>query len=243
MLERIFKLKEHQTNVRTEVIAGITTFMTMAYIIFVNPLILSDAGMDQGAVTTATILAAAITTFLMGVYVNYPFALASGMGLNAFFAYTVAANYGWQAALGAVFISGIVFLILAVTNAITYIDKAVPLVVKRGVAAAIGLFIALIGLRNAGIVVDHPSTLVTLGDVTAKGPLLAIIGLAITAILMALRVRGAILIGILITTIIGIPMGVTEFQGIFGLPAGLSPIFFKMDIAGAIKTGFFVIFS
>lgn len=243
MLERIFKLKEHQTNVRTEVIAGITTFMTMAYIIFVNPLILSDAGMDQGAVTTATILAAAITTFLMGVYVNYPFALASGMGLNAFFAYTVAANYGWQAALGAVFISGIVFLILAVTNAITYIDKAVPLVVKRGVAAAIGLFIALIGLRNAGIVVDHPSTLVTLGDVTAKGPLLAIIGLAITAILMALRVRGAILIGILITTIIGIPMGVTEFQGIFGLPASLSPIFLEMDLAGALKTGFFVIFS
>lgn len=243
MLEKVFKLKEHQTNVRTEVIAGITTFMTMAYIIFVNPQILSATGMDRGAVTTATILAAAITTFLMGVYANYPFALASGMGLNAFFTYTVAANYGWQAALGAVFISGIVFLLLSVTNAISYIDKAVPLVVKRGVAAAIGLFIALIGLRNAGIVVDHPETLLTLGNLTEKGPLLAIIGLAITAILMALRVKGAILIGILITTVIGIPMGITKIEGIFGLPASLSPVFLKMDIVAAFKTGFFVIFS
>jgi len=243
MLESFFKLKEHKTDVRTEIIAGITTFMTMAYIIFVNPMILSGAGMDRGAVTTATILAAAITTFLMGVFVNYPFALASGMGLNAFFASVVAAQYGWQAALGAVFISGVVFFILAVTNVIGYIDEAVPLVVKRSVAAGIGLFIALIGLKSAGLIVGDPERLLALGDVTAKEPLLAIIGLAITAILMSLKVKGSILIGILLTTIIGIPMGVTSISGVVGTPASLAPVLFKLDIVGALKLGVFVIFS
>ena len=150
-MDKFFRLKENKTDVRTEIIAGITTFMTMAYIIFVNPDILSTTGMDKGAVMTATIIAAGLTTILMGLMTNYPFALASGMGLNAFFAFVVAAQYGWQAALGAVFISGVVFTILALTRAIDYIDAAMPTTLKRAVAAGIGLFIAYIGLQNG----DH----------------------------------------------------------------------------------------
>lgn len=207
MLEKFFGFKEHRTNLRTEVIAGITTFMTMAYIIFVNPGILSDA---MGAeffvpVMTATILAAALTTILMGLFTNYPFALASGMGLNAFFAYFVILTLGatWQAALGAVFISGIVFLVLSVTGIVNWIDDAVPGSLKKAVAAGIGLFIALIGLKNAGIVVSYPATLVSLGNLTSPPVFLALLGLGITAMLIAAKVRGGILIGILITTVLG----------------------------------------
>ena len=184
-MEKFFKLKENHTDVRTEVIAGITTFMTMAYIIFVNPDILSATGMDKGAVMTATIIAAGLTTILMGLLTNYPFALASGMGLNAFFAFVVAEQYGWQAALGAVFISGVIFLILSVTRAIGYIDAALPTTLKRAVAAGIGLFIAYIGLQNGGIIVSDPATQVTLGQLTEPGPLLTLIGILIIAVLMA----------------------------------------------------------
>ncbi|MEW6522266.1 MAG: NCS2 family permease [Bacillota bacterium] len=248
MLEQLFKLKEHKTNVRIELLAGLTTFMTMAYIIFVNPLILSDAGMDRGAVTTATILAAALSTILMGLWAKHPFALASGMGLNAFFAYYVAAKAdSWEAALGAVFLSGVAFFVLAITGAITHIDAAVPTSLKRAVAVGIGLFIALIGMKNAGIVKAFEPTLVQLGDLSAPEPKLAIIGLLITCILMVfkvVKVRGAMLIGILLTTVIGIPMGVTYTGGgIVGAPASLSPILFKMDIGGALSLGFMVIFS
>lgn len=246
-MEKFFKLKEKNTDVKTEIIAGITTFMTMAYIIFVNPDILSATGMDKPALVTATILAAGFTTLLMGFVTNYPFALASGMGLNAFFAFVVAPAYGWQAALGAVFISGIVFFILGIFGIIDHIDKAIPTTLKRAVAAGIGLFIALIGLVNAGIVVANEATLVSLGDLTQPGPSLAIIGLVITAVLMALKVKGAILIGIIITTVIGMFTGVTAVPrgigDIIGMPASLAPIAFKFDFTGALNLGFMVIFA
>jgi len=206
--ENLFKLKEHKTNPRTEIVAGITTFMTMAYIIVVNPDILSaaiDTPNAFSAIMTATILAAALSTILMGLFTNYPFALASGMGLNAFFAFGVVLGMGntWQAALGAVFISGIVFLILAVTGVVNWIDEAVPGSLKKAVAAGIGLFIALIGLKNAGIVVSYPATLVSLGSLSSPPVLLSLLGLGIMSTLIAARVRGGILLGILITTALG----------------------------------------
>jgi AGZA family xanthine/uracil permease-like MFS transporter len=233
--------------VRTEVIAGITTFMTMAYIIFVNPDILSATGMDKGAVMTATIIAAGLTTILMGLLTNYPFALASGMGLNAFFAFVVAEQYGWQAALGAVFISGVIFLILSVTRAIGYIDAALPTTLKRAVAAGIGLFIAYIGLQNGGIIVSDPATQVTLGQLTEPGPLLTLIGILIIAVLMARGVRGAILIGILLTTVVSFFMGIkalpTGIGDIFGMPVSLAPVALQLDLKAALSIPFFVIFS
>lgn len=244
MLEKIFKLKENGTDVRTEVLAGVTTFMTMAYIIFVNPDILSATGMPFGAVMTATVLAAGLTTILSGFLSNYPYALASGMGLNAFFAFTVAAKAGWEAALGVVFLEGVIFFILSVTGAINSIDRAIPKTLKRAVGVGIGLFIALIGFNNAGLIQASPATLITRGNLTDKGPALAIIGLLVTGILMALRIRGAMLIGILITTVIGIPMGVTQITGsIIGKPDSLAPIFMKLDIKGALSLGFMTIFS
>lgn len=244
MLERLFKLKEHGTDVRTEVIAGITTFMTMAYILFVNPDILSATGMPFGAVMTATALSAGITTILAGLMANYPYALASGMGLNAFFAFVVAAEAGWEKALGAVFLSGVIFLILAVTGAINVLDAAMPQTLKRAVGVGIGLFITLIGLINAGIIQGDPATLITRGNFADKGTALALIGLLITAVLVAKGVKGSILLGILITTVIGIPMGVTQISGsIIGKPASLAPIALKMDIKGALSLGFMTIFS
>ena len=246
-MEKFFKLKENNTNVRTEIIAGITTFMTMAYIIFVNPDILSATGMDKGAVMTATIVSAGLTTILMGLMTNYPFALASGMGLNAFFAFVIAPQYGWQAALGAVLISGIVFIILSVTGAIGYIDAAVPTTLKRAVAAGIGLFIAYIGLQSGGIIVSDEATQVALGDLTQPGPLLTLIGILIISVLMARRVRGAILIGILLTTVVSFFMGIKELPSgigdIFGLPASLAPIALKLDPKAILSVPFFVIFS
>ncbi len=246
-MNKLFQFKENNTNVKTEITAGLTTFMTMAYIIFVNPDILSAAGMDFGAVMTATIIAAGVTTILMGLLTNYPFALASGMGLNAFFAFVVAAQYGWQAALGAVFISGIIFFILAATGAVSFFDAAVPSSLKNAVAAGIGLFIAFIGLQNAGIIVGYEATQVTLGDLSAPGPLLSLIGLLIIAVLMARGIRGAILIGILLTTVVSFIMGIqplpTGLGDIFGLPASLSPILFQLDLRATLAIPFFVIFS
>ncbi len=246
-MEKFFKFEENKTSFKTEITAGVTTFMTMAYIIFVNPDILSAAGMDFGAVMTATIIAAGVTTILMGFLTNYPFALASGMGLNAFFAFVVAAQYGWQAALGAVFISGVVFLILSVTGLVSHFDAAVPSSLKNAVAAGIGLFIAFIGLQNAGIIVGYEATQVTLGDLTAPGPMLALIGLLIIAVLMARKVRGAILIGILLTTIVSFIMGIQPFPSglgdIIGPPASLAPVFFQFDLRATFTIPIFVIFS
>lgn len=246
-MDKFFKFEQYNTNYKTEITAGATTFMTMAYIIFVNPSILSAAGMDFGAVMTATIIAAGVTTILMGLLTNYPFALASGMGLNAFFAFVVAAQYGWQAALGAVFISGIVFFILAVTGAISHFDAAVPSSLKNAVAAGIGLFIAYIGLQNAEIIVGYEATQVTLGDLTAPGPLLSLIGILIISVLMARKIKGAILIGILLTTIVSFIMGFqplpTGLGNIFGPPASLSPVFLQLDLRATLAIPLFVIFS
>lgn len=246
-MENFFKLKEHNTNVKTEIVAGITTFMTMAYIIFVNPDMLSTTGMDKGALVTATIVSAGLTTILMGLVTNLPFALASGMGLNAFFAFTVAPQYGWEAALGAVLISGIVFFLCGVLGIIDQIDKAIPTSLKRAVAAGIGLFIALIGLVNAGIIVGDPATIVALGNIKEPNAVVALAGLVITALLMARKVKGAMLIGIIITTVLGMFNGVTRVPqslgDLVGAPASLSPILFKLDFPGALKLGFMVIFS
>ena len=247
MLEEFFKLKEKGTDVRTEIVAGITTFMTMAYILFVNPDILSAAGMPFGPVMTATAVSAAFTTILMGLYTNYPFALASGMGLNAMFAFAVAPIAGWQAALGVVFISGIVFFLLAIFGIIDYMDAAIPANLKRATSAGIGLFIAFIGLQNAGIIIHDPDTLLALGNLTSPETLLSVIGLFVIAILMALKVRGAMLIGILLTTVISFFMGITAFPtglgDIIGAPAGLGPIVFHLDLPGALRIGFMTMFA
>lgn len=235
-LERTFKLNEHKTNVKTEVIAGITTFMTMAYILIVNPLILHDAGMDFGAVFTATALASVIATLVMAFYANYPFVLAPGMGLNAFFAYTVVIQmgYSWEFALTAVFLEGIIFIILSFFNVREAIIDSIPINLKNAVSVGIGLFIAFIGLSNAEVVVSGGGTIIGLGDLSASAPLLAIIGIVITGFLLAKKIKGALLIGILLTTVIGIPMGETmlpEGLRFISAPPSLSPIFFKLEFS------------
>lgn len=253
MLENIFKLKENGTTVRTEIMAGITTFMTMAYIIAVNPLILGDAGMPAGAVMVATCLAAAAGTFIMGFYANYPFALAPSMGLNAFFTYTVVLTMGlsWQAALATVFISGFVCLLLTVTKAREAIIYSIPLTLKYAVSVGIGLFIAIIGLKSAGIIVHNPGT-GTLGLVTAeyftdetlkgllpfgtslRSILLTVIGLVITSALVVKNVRGSLLWGMIATTIVGIPLGVVQLGDNFSLlsmPPSIKETFLAMDFS------------
>ena len=242
-LEKQFKLKEHGTNVRTEVVAGFTTFMTMAYILAVNPGILSDAGMNPGAVFTATTLAAVIATALMALMANYPFALAPGMGLNAFFAYTVVIQmgYSWQFALTAVFLEGIIFIILSLTNIREAIFNSIPLNLKRSVSVGIGLFIALIGFQNSDIIGPGDGVIMALGDVTAPIPLLAIIGLIITGILLAKKVKGALLIGILATTVIGIPMGVTNIDGFVSAPPSMAPTFLQFEWANIFTLDMLVV--
>lgn len=221
MLEKFFKLKENKTDVKTEIMAGITTFMTMAYILAVNPNILSAAGMDAHAVLIATALAAFVGTAMMALFANYPFALAPGMGLNAYFAYTVVLNmgYSWQIALMAVFVEGIIFIILSLTNVREAIFNAIPMTLKSAVSVGIGLFIAFIGLQNAKIVVNSDATLLTYqsfkGDTFHSigiGAILALIGVLITAILLVKRVKGGILLGIIITWILGI---ICELVGIY----------------------------
>ncbi len=249
MLERFFQLKEHGTTVRTEIIAGLTTFMTMAYIIFVNPSIVKTTGMPEAGVLIATAISAAFATLLMALLANYPFALAPGMGLNAYFTYTVVLGMGWswEEALGAVFLSGIFFLILTFFKIRENIINSIPMSLKSGISAGIGLFIAFIGLVNAGIVVDNPDTLVALGNPTNPGVILAVFGLVITVWMMAKKVPGAILWGIIGTTILAIFTGVTSApKGLVSIPdfAPWMEIFGKMDIAGAWGKGIFtVVFS
>lgn len=236
MLEKYFNLKQNKTTVRTEILAGITTFMTMAYILAVNPDILSAAGMDKGAVFTATALSAMIATLIMALYAKLPFALAPGMGLNAFFAFTVVLGMGhsWQFALTAVFIEGLIFIALTAFNIREMIVNSIPMNMKHAISVGIGLFIAFIGLKNAGIVVSNPATFVTLGDVTNltdnAGAAIALITLVITGVLLALKVKGALLYGILIGAIIGLPVGVSHLPSSFDLtPPSLSPIFLKFE--------------
>lgn len=239
MFERLFKLSEHGTSVRTEVVAGVTTFLTMSYIIFVNPDILSTTGMDRDAVFVATCLAAALGSLVMALVANWPIGMAPGMGLNAFFAFTVVAALGftWQQALGAVFISGIIFVILTVTGVRSWLIAGIPHSLRSAIAAGIGLFLGIIALKNAGIVVDNPATLVGLGDLKQTGPLLAIFGFFVIAVLDAMRVKGAILIGILAVTVLSWIFGVSEFRGIVSAPPSILPTFMQLDIMGALHGG------
>ncbi|WP_071872757.1 NCS2 family permease [Atopomonas hussainii] len=239
MLERLFQLSAHQTTVRTEVLAGITTFLTMAYILFVNPNMLAETGMDKGAVFVATCLAAALGSLIMGLLANYPIALAPGMGLNAFFTYTVVLTMGykWQVALGAVFISGALFFLLSIFKVREWIINSIPMALRSAIAAGIGLFLALIALKNAGIVVDHPATLVTLGDMTQAGPLLATLGFVIIVALAHRQVTGAVMIGILIITGLSIALGQSSIDGVFSAPPSLMPTLLELDIAGALDIG------
>lgn len=227
-------LKENNTDVRTEVLAGVTTFMTMAYILAVNPLILSDAGMDAGGVFTATALSAAIGTLVMALYAKYPFGLAPGMGLNAFFAYTVVLGdmqKSWQFALTAILIEGILFIILSFFNVREGIFDSIPLNLKNAVSVGIGLFIAFLGLDGAGIIQAGEGTLLGLGDLTSGAPLVAIIGILVTGFLFSKNVKGALLIGILVSTLVGIPLGVTQLpagvNNIMSLPPSVSEVAFK----------------
>ena len=239
MLERLFQLKAHNTNVRTEVLAGITTFLTMAYILFVNPSILGETGMDKGAIFVATCLAAAFGSVVMGLIANYPIALAPGMGLNAFFTYTVVLGMGhtWQVALGAVFLSACLFFLLSIFKIREWIINSIPLELRSAIAAGIGLFLALIALQNAGIVAANPATMVGLGDLSAPSALLAILGFFLIIGLEALRVTGAVLISILVVTGLSILLGVSQFGGVVSMPPSLAPTFMQLDIAGALDVG------
>jgi AGZA family xanthine/uracil permease-like MFS transporter len=243
VLERLFELEKHGTSVRTELVAGLTTFMTMAYIIFVNPAILADAGMDRGATFVATCLAAAFASAFMGLYANYPVALAPGMGLNAYFTYGVVKGLGhsWETALGAVFLSGILFLIVSLTPIREWVINSIPRSLKMAIAAGIGLFLAIIGLQSAGIIKAHPATLVTLGDLKSPTVLLAALGLILMGALDTRRVPGAILIGILAAAIAGMALGLSKFGGVVALPPSIAPVFLKLDIAKALEIGLIAI--
>jgi AGZA family xanthine/uracil permease-like MFS transporter len=238
-LDRTFRLAANGTTVRRELLGGATTFMTMSYIIFVQPAVLGVTGMDKGAVMVATCLASALATLLTGLLANYPIAQAPAMGHNIFFAVVVcgAMGYTWQVALGANFLSGLVFVGLALAGVWGKMVAAVPDALKYGIAVGIGLLIALIGLEYGGIVVDSPGALVALGDLTSRPVLLALFGLALTAVLLVLRFPGAILAGILATAAAGVPLGVVEYHGLLAPVPSLAPTFLKLDIAGAVETG------
>ena len=231
MLTKLFGFDPHQTTVKTEVMAGITIFLTMAYILAVNPAILGETGMDKQALFTTTVLMSALPTIFMALYAKLPFALAPGMGLNAFFAYTVVLvmGYSWQFALTAVFLEGLAFILLTVTNLREKIVDLIPETLKNAIGVGIGLYIAFIGLNNAGIIVNSDATLVCLGDVTHGSALLGVIGIVITAVMLIKNIKGALLIGILATTAIGIPLGVTKIDGLFSMPPSIEPIFCKFE--------------
>jgi AGZA family xanthine/uracil permease-like MFS transporter len=236
MLERLFQLSRFGTNVKTEILAGLTTFLTMAYIIFVNPAMLAQAGMDPGAVFVATCLAAAIGCFVMGFWANLPVALAPGMGLNAFFTYGVVLGMGhsWQTALGAVCLSGIIFFALSLFKVREWIINAIPETLKKAIAAGIGSFLALIALKNSGIIVDHPATLVSLGDLTSFGPAMALVGLFLVIGLVQRNIPGGVMLAILIITAIAVVTGHVEYTGLVSAPPSIAPTFMQMDLIGAL---------
>ena len=239
LLERTFRLAEHGTTVRTEVLAGLTTFLTMAYIVFVNPSILAEAGMPRGAVFVATCLVAALGSLIMGLYANYPIALAPGMGLNAYFTYVVVQGLGfsWQAALGAVFISGVCFLIVTLTGLRALIVDGIPRSMRVAITVGIGLFLALIALKNAGLVTASPATLVTLGDLHKPASVLAVIGFVIVAVLSARKVHAALLTSILTVTALSFGFAGNTFQGIVDLPPSIAPTLLALDVKGALSAG------
>ena len=231
---------------RTEVVAGATTFLTMAYIVFVNPQILGAAGMDKGAVFVATCIAAAVSSAVMGLYANYPIALAPGMGLNAFFAFTVVLQYkySWQQALAAVFLSGVIFFLISVFRIRQYVIEAIPHNLKLAISAGVGLFLGIIALQSAGIVADHPVTLVTLGDLKKPAAILALVGFVVIVALNARGLLGGTLIGILAVALLGMPFGLTQFQGIVSLPPSLAPTLLQLDFSRAFELTFItVVFS
>jgi len=234
MLERLFKLSENKTSFRTEVLAGVTTFLTMCYIIIVNPMILSETGMDHGAVFVATCLAAAIGCLVMGLVANYPIALAPGMGLNAYFTYSVCMGMGvpWQTALAAVFVSGLVFIAISMFKIREAIVNAIPISLKFAIGGGIGLFLALIALKNSGIIVDNPATLVGLGDLKQPTVLLTLLGFLMIVVMHHFKVRGAIIISILVITAIATAMGLNEFKGVVGAIPSIAPTFLQMDFEG-----------
>ncbi|WP_063372978.1 NCS2 family permease [Pseudoalteromonas luteoviolacea] len=237
MLERLFSLKALQTDAKTEVVAGLTTFITMVYIVFVNPAMLAQAGIDHGAAFVATCLAAAIGCFIMGFWANYPLALAPGMGLNAFFTYGVVLGMGhsWQTALGAVFLSGCLFLVLSIFKIREWVIQAIPVVLKRAIATGIGAFLALIALKNSEIIVSSPATFVQLGDITSPGPLLAILSLFVITALMYREFKSGVLISILLVTVVAWSAGLVEYSGIVSVPPSIAPTFGQLDIAGALE--------
>ena len=237
MFEQLFKINQQGSTVKREVIAGITTFVTMVYIVFVNPAMLTEAGIDQGAAFVATCLAAAIGCFIMGFWANYPIALAPGMGLNAFFTYGVVLGmgYSWQSALAAVFFSGIIFLLLSLFKVREWIINAIPLVLKRAIATGIGAFLALIALKNSGIIVASPATLVQLGDITQAGPLLAIISFFFIAALLYRDIKSGVLFSILGVTAIALALGLVEYNGIVSMPPSLAPTWMELDFASALE--------
>ena len=245
-LDRYFGLSGQGTDVRTEFIAGVTTFLTMVYIVFVNPIILGKTGMDQGAVFVATCVAAAVSTLVMALYANYPIALAPGMGINAFFAFTVVLTYKytWQQALAAVFCSGVLFFLISVFRIRQYVIDAIPQNLKLAVSAGVGLFLGIIALEEAKVVVDHPATLVTLGDLTNPQPVLMLLGFVLIAGLNHRRILGGTLIGILVVTAIGLPFGLAQFTGVISVPPSIAPTFLQLDFSRVTELTFItVVFS
>lgn len=243
LLKKLFGFDAKKTTVRTEIMAGITTFLAMAYILAVNPNILSDTGMDKGALFTTTALIAGIATIFMGLYAKLPFALAPGMGLNAFFAYSICSvmGYSWQFALTAVFLEGILFILLTITNLREKIVDVIPETLKNAISVGIGLYIAFIGLQSCGIIVNNDMTLVSLSALSTPAPLLAIVGIIFTSLLLVKKVQGALLWGILVTTIVGIPMGVTHMTGVLSVPPSIEPIAMKLEWGKIFTPDMFVV--
>ena len=237
LLDRFFKLSANRTSVKTELIAGLTTFFTMAYIIFVNPNIMAEAGIDHGAAFVATCIGAAIGCLLMGLYANWPVGLAPGMGLNAFFTYTVVGEmgYSWEVALGAVFLSGVLFMLMSLSRLREWLLNSIPMSLRFAMGAGVGLFLGLIGLKTAGIVVDNPATLLSMGSFSDPNALLAAICFLMIAVLSHRNVFGAILVSMLVVTGIGLAMGLVEYNGLVSMPPSLAPTFLAMDIAGAFN--------
>lgn len=231
MLQKLFGYDQRTMTLQKEIIGGITTFLTMAYILAVNPSILGDAGMDSGAVFTATVVSSIVATLVMAIYAKLPFSLAPGMGLNAFFAYTIVLimGYTWQFALTAVLIEGLIFILLTLTGLRQKIVDCMPLLLRHSISPGIGLFIAFIGLKNAGIVTDNTTTLVSLGNLHDPAVLLALFGILLSAVLLVHNVTGALLIGIIVTTLVGIPLGITHLSSVVDVPPSLSPIFCQFE--------------
>ena len=237
LVEDFFKLKEYNTSIQKELLAGFTTFVTMAYIVFVNPQIMALSGMDQGAVFVGTCIAAALACLLMGLFANWPVGLAPGMGLNAFFTFTVVGElgYSWEIALGSVFLAGILFFLMSVTRLRSWMIDSIPLNLRIAMGAGVGLFIGFIGLKSGGIIVSNDATFLKLGDLSNQETLLAALGFLLISVLAIRKVPGAILIGVLSTTLVALAFGMIQYNGLVSMPPSLEPVFFKLDILGALN--------